>query len=406
MRGRVTIVVLLALLLAGCTGGSFLKPATAPPPVPGALRAFDLYVHEFRWTPQPGRTLGFLAFSTTAEGGASVPGPEIRVRQGDHVRVTLHDAQHTLHWHGYPVPWAMDGVPWVTQKLGGFSESYTYDFFANVTGTYWYHCHVDAPLHVDEGMFGAFIVTPRDAAVDPPFTREATLFLHDADSAQATHNPLLAPSVGDSRDYAGNLPASPAGLPRFGEDTAQQGVDVAGDAAGGATGQWTLGSAGPRDYYPTPSVRYQPRYDTFMINAKTFPYTAPLHVNTGDVLRIRIINAGQLVHTMHLHGHVMLVTHKDGHKLASPYEADTVGLFPGERYDVYVKADNAGMWDLHDHGGSADGMGAYASDQGVFPGGMATMLVYDDFALAKSLPAPSGESRDYLLVAQRWLGLP
>ena len=47
----------------------------------------------------------------------AVPGPEIRLRQGDRVRITVEnklDEDTTVHWHGLRVPNAMDGVPHLT----------------------------------------------------------------------------------------------------------------------------------------------------------------------------------------------------------------------------------------------------------------------------------------------------
>ena len=50
---------------------------------------------------------------------SSVPGPTIRVRQGDPVRIVVENRlpeETTIHWHGVRVPNAMDGVPYLTQK--------------------------------------------------------------------------------------------------------------------------------------------------------------------------------------------------------------------------------------------------------------------------------------------------
>ena len=47
----------------------------------------------------------------------------------------------TLHWHGYDVPAAMDGVAGVTQDEVPIGGEFTYRFVANQIGTYWYHSH-------------------------------------------------------------------------------------------------------------------------------------------------------------------------------------------------------------------------------------------------------------------------
>lgn len=348
---------------------------------------FDLYVKEgVEFSPYEGRNLLAFAFGLSPDGPFTVPGPELRVREGDHVKVRLHDAGvgHTIHWHGYSLPWAMDGVPYVTQTIetGGTATVYLYEFDAKESGTYWYHCHVDAPVHVDLGMFGAFIVEPRDPAADPAFDREATLMLHEMDSQAFL---LFDTAFASHQPSAGDVPSNPADAVEGAQNSVRTMTDIAAIVGEAVTGQ-DMGAAGPRDYYPEYSLRYRPQYDLFMINGKSFPETAPVLVKEGETLRLRTVNAGQLLHTLHLHGHHFLVTHKDGYKLASPYWADSIVIGPGERYDLYVTANNPGHWDLHDHGGAWN-VGAYAANDHAFPGGMTTMLVYEDWTMPP-LPEP------------------
>ncbi|HEY5878858.1 MAG TPA: multicopper oxidase family protein [Nakamurella sp.] len=102
----------------------------------------------------------------------SLPGPEIRVHQGDLVEVTLTNADIadgvTLHWHGYRVPNGEDGVAGITQDAVAQGESFIYRFVAADPGTYWYHAHQVSSEAVRRGLFGALIVEPVPAAgVDP-----------------------------------------------------------------------------------------------------------------------------------------------------------------------------------------------------------------------------------------------
>ncbi len=111
--------------------------------------------------------------------------------------------------------------------------------------------------------------------------------------------------------------------------------------------------------------------DYFTINGKSFPMTQPIRVKKGDVVRVRFIGAGGEFHEMHLHGHDMLVTHKDGLPLPHPYYADTVLVGPGERYDVIVKMNNPGRFIFHDH------IDRHVTARGKFPGGAITVIEYD-----------------------------
>ena len=72
-------------------------------------------------------------------------------------------------------------------------------------------------------------------------------------------------------------------------------------------------------------------------------------VKKGDVVRIRLIGAGDEMHSIHIHGHDFEVYAKDGRPLANPYLADTILFGPGERYDLILRADNPGIWMVHDH---------------------------------------------------------
>jgi FtsP/CotA-like multicopper oxidase with cupredoxin domain len=401
----------LAVLVALPAMGGCLN-AAAPAPVAatayeGQLREFDLYVSEAATLqPSPGKSVVGLGFALSPDGPFTVPGPEIRIREGDTLRVTLHSVGigHTVHWHGIKLPWSMDGVPFMTQGLVTGNSTYVYEWTARESGTYWYHCHVDAPTHIDGGLFGALIIEPRDPTQDPAFDREYTLMLHELDSTM-----FMAVNAAFGGKDLGNMPRNPFDAADALANSARATVDVVPLIAEAITGApvGTLGgAAGPRDYYPAASIRYRPQYDTFMINGHSFPETDPLKIRAGETIRVRLVNAGQLVHTMHLHGTHFLVTHKDGYKLPAAYYADSLLIGPGERYDIYVKGDNPGIWDFHDHSGGHD-IGAYAANDHAFPGGMSTMLVYEDFAYAQ-LPEPEPGQRwtsgDYVAWAPSYKG--
>ena len=93
-----------------------------------------------------------------------VPGPEIRVKQGERVRIAVANGlpqETTVHWHGLRVPHAMDGVPHLTQPPIPPGGRFVYEFDAVDAGTYWYHPHAQSYEQVARGLFGAFIVEER-----------------------------------------------------------------------------------------------------------------------------------------------------------------------------------------------------------------------------------------------------
>ena len=96
----------------------------------------------------------------------SAPGPELRVRRGDLVQVTLVNKDIgdgvTIHWHGLDVPNAEDGVAGVTQNAVEPGGRYVYRFRPEQVGTFWYHTHQDASQGVRQGLFGALVIDPKE----------------------------------------------------------------------------------------------------------------------------------------------------------------------------------------------------------------------------------------------------
>lgn len=110
------------------------------------------------------------------EGG--MPGPEIRVQEGDTLRVRARNElpeNTTVHWHGLPVESPMDGVPGLSQRPIGPGEEFVYEFVVPDAGTYMYHSHVG--LQLDRGLYGPLVVEPKKEDLD--FDREYTLAFDD-----------------------------------------------------------------------------------------------------------------------------------------------------------------------------------------------------------------------------------
>lgn len=100
----------------------------------------------------------------------ALPGPVLKVKQGERLNVTLKNDlpdPTTIHWHGIRPPNAMDGVPFLTQEPVAPGKTFSYDFVAEDAGTFWYHPHVNSAEQVGRGLSGALIVEePNPVAVD------------------------------------------------------------------------------------------------------------------------------------------------------------------------------------------------------------------------------------------------
>jgi FtsP/CotA-like multicopper oxidase with cupredoxin domain len=93
------------------------------------------------------------------------PGPEIRVRQGERIRVLVENRlpeETTVHWHGIRLPNAMDGVPHLTQRPIAPGETFAYEFTCPDAGTFWYHPHQRSFVQVGRGLYGPLIVEERE----------------------------------------------------------------------------------------------------------------------------------------------------------------------------------------------------------------------------------------------------
>lgn len=170
------------------TGGQVLEPT-----VEHGVKVFHLMAMMTQWEVAPGQTVMAFAYNE------QVPGPEIRVHRGDHIKVVLlnHLPQPTtIHWHGVTVPNKDDGVPYVTQDPIMPDQTYTYEFTVkDQPGTYLYHSHFNSTEQVGNGLYGAFVVEPEGT---PAWDSAYTEILNDGTlgyTIQGKGWPATAPMV-------------------------------------------------------------------------------------------------------------------------------------------------------------------------------------------------------------------
>jgi FtsP/CotA-like multicopper oxidase with cupredoxin domain len=144
-------------------------------------RRFTLTAQQRRVQLGSGHTIDAWTFD------GQLPGPELRVRQGDLVEVTLVNrdiaAGVTLHWHGVDVPNAEDGVAGVTQDAVLPGQTHTYRFLAAQVGTFWYHSHQQSAEQVRRGLFGSFVIEPKGPQPGNP--RDIALPFHTWEAGTA-----------------------------------------------------------------------------------------------------------------------------------------------------------------------------------------------------------------------------
>lgn len=257
--------------------------------------------------------------------GGTVPGTEIRVTEGDYVRVHLTNTLEvpiTIHWHGYPVKSEMDGIPGYTQDAILPGKSFTYEFSANYVGTYWYHSHQESSKQVDMGLYGAFIVEPK---INTDIDKEFTLILDE---------------------WMGN---SDEGM------TMSMSNDSSNDMINMDNGSSTsddMSSMDGNDLEMEEEQMMKELYNIFTVNGKSGELISPLEVNNGDVVKLRFINAGYRSHGIHIPGQVIKVVSSDGQDIlgADEIKDQIILIAPGERYDVefMVQSEDSFIIDFHD----------------------------------------------------------
>jgi FtsP/CotA-like multicopper oxidase with cupredoxin domain len=353
------------------------------------IKIFRLSVKDLEFEVYPGKKIQAFAFNGT------VPGPTIRVTEGDRIRVVLSNDtkdEHTIHIHGQLKPPVMDGVPYLSQQPVKKGESFTYEFIIKQSGTTWYHCHVDSAHHVDMGMYGAFIVDPKKEKLK--FDREYTLILDEWPGGH--EHGASGMSMGDHKegsesemskhmedpphdDKMADMPMGDMAVTNKGmamESMAEKGMaknEPEKAMEGMGEGMGSMDAAAQRDWYPKTYKPHTPVYDTFTINGRAFPFTQPLDVREGERVRIRIINVGYEQHYMHSHSHRFEIVALDGNRVqGKPQVRDTVAVGPGQRVDIIFTADNPGVWPFHCHNL------LHVANDNIYPGGMMTFIRYVD----------------------------
>ncbi|MBE7147541.1 multicopper oxidase family protein [Bacillus mycoides] len=271
----------------------------------------------------------------------SSPGPEIRVKKGEKVKVTLKNELSvpvSIHWHGYPVPNNMDGIPGVTQDAVEPGKSFTYEFEANVPGTYWYHSHQDSVNQLDRGLYGALIVEDTNEKYD----KDYTLMLDEWVTDKEEINKQLK-----------EMTKGPTGNKSKGNENTKKNDDMKGmDHSGMDSDKKDSSNMAGMDHGNMKMEGHDMSiYDLFTINGKSGDLVESLKVNKGDKVRLRLVNAGYLSHDIHVHGHDIKVIATDGQPINDPkvIKDKVISIAPGERYDIEFTANNPGKWYVEDH---------------------------------------------------------
>ncbi len=339
---RAFVTTATKLVIGGAAVASVMKRGlrtTTALAASDGVRTIHLEPREVTWELAPGKRVKAMAYN------GQIPGPEIRAREGERLRIVVRNALSeatTVHWHGVDVPNPMDGVPGVTQQPIQPGETFVYEFAACPPGTRWYHTHAGEARQLDLGLAGPFVIEPavKEALA---YDREVTLVLDDWATGTGTPVPDTDSGTAGARGSAGGMMGGMGGM-----------------MGRGGMGSMMRGMMGDTN---------EPAYDVMTINGKAYPATEPMRFTKGERVRLRIVNASaEHTHVVRLAGHRLRVTHTDGNPLAAPVEVDALPLAPAERYDVLVTAEHPGAWFL------------YCTQPGHAAAGERMLVLYEDHA--------------------------
>ena len=128
----------------------------------------------------------------------SIPGPIIKVQQDSEITLNFAnniDVDSTIHPHGVRLDNAFDGVPNVTQKAVSVGGKFSYKIKFPDAGIYWYHPHIREDYTQALGLYGNFIVEPKEQNYYSPVNQEIPLFLSDIlleDGSTAPYNKAVS----------------------------------------------------------------------------------------------------------------------------------------------------------------------------------------------------------------------
>jgi FtsP/CotA-like multicopper oxidase with cupredoxin domain len=234
-----------------------------------------------------------------------IPGPEIRVTEGDLLRIVLKnglkDQPVTIHSHGLILPSGMDGVPEISQRPVYPEEEFVYQYLVRQTGTYWYHSHYQ--LQEQMGLFGPLIIEPQREHLS--YDHEYVIMINDwlhSDPYQIVPD-LRKQGLKSMARMAGKMKMEKPDL-----------ADVS--------------------------------YPSFLLNGHGPGNPSEFKAKPGDLIRFRVINAcASSYFYFMVDGCQLTVTHASGQPI-NPVPVDNILVASGERYDMLVRVKDSGSFGI------------------------------------------------------------
>lgn len=270
--------------------------------------------------------IGHSAFTVGGKTGhaitinGTIPGPLLRLREGQNVRISVDnrmDEDTSIHWHGFILPFQMDGVPGVSFPGIKARSTFVYEFSIRQSGTYWYHSH--SGLQEQQGHYGPIIIDP--ASPDPvAYDREHVIVLSDW---SFRHPHEIISKLKKEGGYFNRQKQTLFGMLAGGPEERMSAADRL---------QWGRMRMDPTDILDVTAEIY-----TYLINGHGPAENWTGIFRPGERVRLRIINAAAMtIFNVRIPGLSMKVVSADGQNVM-PVNVDEFQIGNAETYDIIVE---------------------------------------------------------------------
>jgi manganese oxidase len=249
----------------------------------------------------------------------TVPGPTMRMTEGDHVFVNVTNSpnskhSHSLHMHSTHPP-EMDGTFGPSGVIAP-GDSFVYEFIAGPAGLYPYHCHVEPIVdHINRGLYGAMIIDPKTPR---PAANEMVMMMNSYD---LDLNEGLAPSFRSPNADEAHQIMNPAPIEE-GEEPPE-----------------------------APELELDRGNEFYTINGRSLEYMDhPIQLKIDEPVRVYLLSMTEFdpVNSFHLHSGMFKYI-PSGTLNSSSYVTDIVTLGQGDRGIIEFTPTMPGKMMIHAH---------------------------------------------------------
>ncbi len=271
-------------------------------------------------------TIDHAAFRVGGRAGHAVmingtlPAPLIRLREGQNVRIHVDNRLNedtSIHWHGFILPFHMDGVPGISFPGILRGTTFTYEFPVRQNGTYWYHSHTG--LQEQLGHYGPIVIDP--AGPDPvAYDREHVIVLSDW---TFMHPHQVMAKLKQQGGYFNRNRQTLAGLLDDADPEERMSLSE--------RMMWGRMRMDPTDIADVTGATY-----TYLVNGHGPQENWTGLFRPGERVRLRVINASAMtIFNVRIPGLPMTMVAADGQNVR-PVETDEFQISVAETYDAIV----------------------------------------------------------------------